>query len=382
MICVKILIISHEFPPVGGGGANACFYLSKGFVEVNHEVTVITTNFNLDSDSMINGVRIIRVNAKRQDKTHASFMEMYSYLKLAKKKAEELCMKERFDVCLAFFGIPAGVVAYKLKQKYNIPYIIRMGGGDVPGFQKRFKVIYKFIGIILKQIWKNAEALVANSDGLKQIALTFYDKLPIEVIYNGVDLTEFYPKEKTIKEEVRILCVSRLIERKGLQYIIPLLNYLREKATKKITFTVVGDGPYKDFLIRLARDYECLDMIDFVGHKNHDELLRYYQDADLFILPSQKEGMPNVVLEAMACGMPIIMSKVEGSRELIKDNGFVIDINNQSDIIEKLLMMINNDDLRIKCGLNSRKLAVEHFSWDRAVSSYIRLLSKACDVNA
>ena len=64
-------------------------------------------------------------------------------------------------------------------------------------------------------------------------------------------------------------------------------------------------------------------MIQFVGQKEKDGIVPYYQNADLFILPSAKEGMPNVVLEAMACGLPIVMTSCEGSKELITDNGII-----------------------------------------------------------
>ena len=65
-------------------------------------------------------------------------------------------------------------------------------------------------------------------------------------------------------------------------------------------------------------------MVEFVGQKNKKEIVPFYQNADLFILPSAKEGMPNVVLEAMACGLPIIMTPCEGSKELVQDNGYIL----------------------------------------------------------
>ena len=102
--------------------------------------------------------------------------------------------------------------------------MIRFGGGDVPGFQERFTKVYKVIAPAIKLIWKKADALIANSQGLKDMALDFYNKKPFDVIPNGVDTEVFYPSVKEESDEFKILFVSRLIERKGLQFIIPQLK--------------------------------------------------------------------------------------------------------------------------------------------------------------
>ncbi len=72
-----------------------------------------------------------------------------------------------------FFGIPSGPLGLYLKRKYEIPYVIRFGGGDIPGFQDRFSVIYKLIGPAIKAIWRNSDALVVNSSGLRKMALDY-----------------------------------------------------------------------------------------------------------------------------------------------------------------------------------------------------------------
>ena len=114
---MKILAISHEFPPIGGGGANACYFLTKGFVERGHEVTLITANYQgMPEKEVMNGVQIMRVNSLRKHKEHCSFKEMLSYLFKAYPVAKKMQKENRYDICLIFFGIPSGPIGYMLKK--------------------------------------------------------------------------------------------------------------------------------------------------------------------------------------------------------------------------------------------------------------------------
>ena len=366
---MKILAISHEFPPIGGGGANACNYLTRGFVENGHEVTLVTANFQeLPTDEVCRGVHIIRVNSKRAHQEHCSFMEMLDFICKAWTVADRLCKSEKFDVCLIFFGIPSGPIGYLLKKKYGIPYVIRFGGGDIPGFQERFTKVYKLIAPAIKVIWKNADRLVANSEGLQQLAYGFYDKKSVDIITNGIDTTQFTPKERK-RDKISILFVSRLIERKGLQFVIPQLKKVLADVNQEIELVIVGDGPYKEELVKITEENKLSEIVRFEGQKDKKAVVEYCQNADIFILPSKKEGMPNVVLEAMACGLPIIMTPCEGSKELVKANGYVVPVDRFSD---KLIELCNDEEERKEFGLNSRNVVVESFSWDSIVEQYIK----------
>lgn len=378
---MKILMISHEYPPVGGGGANACMYLSKEYAKAGHTVTVVTVWFEgLASDEHSQGVHILRVKSKRSHKEHCSFTEMADYLLKAWPQVKHLEKEHHFDICQVFFGIPGGPLGYFLKKKFKVPYIIRFGGGDIPGFQDRFALVYKVIGPFLKVIWNNAEALIANSEGLQKMALDFYNRNEVGIINNGVDITKFYPDESKshVKdvEEINILFVSRLIERKGLQYIIPKLRELQKVSGKKIHLTIVGDGPYRKDLEKLAMENDCERMITFEGQKEKDELLFFYQNADIFILPSKKEGMPNVVLEAMASGLPIIMTPCEGSKELVVDNGYITQIDDMGD---RILDLCIYKDKRIKMAQNSLVHVYKNFQWESIGNKYIELMKDIVD---
>ncbi len=372
---MKILVVSHEFPPIGGGGANACYFLTREYVKAGHEVVVVTANYqNMPELDVISGVSIIRVNSGRAFKDHCGFGEMAGYLAKTMKIIGKLESDKKFDVCQVFFGIPSGPIGYWLKKKYHVPYIIRFGGGDIPGFQKRFKWVYKFISPAIKVLWRNADALVANSNELKKFAESFYCKKPIRVIHNGVDVETFkMDREKKTGSEIKILFVSRLIERKGLQHIIPMLKKVQSQVKRPLKLIVVGDGPYRERLENMAAQCDVKDIVQFEGSKEKGELVGYYRNADVFILPSRMEGMPNVVLEAMACGLPIIMTPCGGSEELVKKNGYVSPIE-QFD--KMLIKLCNDENLRRAMGEAGREAAETEYGWDKKAKAYLDILSR------
>ena len=352
------------------GGASACYYLTKGFSEQGHEVTVITSNYQeLPQKEIENGVEIIRVSSKRTSQDHCSFFEMCSYLIKAWPVARKCIKQKDFDICQVFFGVPSGPIGYLLKKLYHLPYVIRFGGGDIPGGQARFDKVYKLIAPLVRIIWRNADRMVANSEGLRKHAYDFYDKKRVEIISNGVD-TDYYIPLENVGNKINLLFVSRLIEGKGLQFLLPQMKQIIQECKEEVCLTIVGDGPYRSVLENIVREENIEKYVSFEGHKNKQQIVQYYQSADLFLLPSLKEGMPNVVLEAMACGLPIIMTPCEGSTELIQDNGVIA---SREQFGREIVRICNDRDLRIKMGNKSRKMALERFKWEKKVNQYLEM---------
>ncbi|MDE7324470.1 MAG: glycosyltransferase family 4 protein [Lachnospiraceae bacterium] len=377
---MKILILSHEYPPIGGGGANACYFLSREFAQAGHQVTIVTAQYEHlpQEEKTADGVLIFRVRCRRSNKEKSSFFEMFTYFTSAWIFTDRLLKKTSFDKCLVFFGIPSGPIALHLKNKYSLSYIIRFGGGDIPGAQKRFKYIYRILTPVVKKIWKRADGLIANSEGLWKRAQAFEDKYEITIVENGVDTDYFVPgSQNHDKKEIKILFVSRLIEGKGLQFIIPDMSKVRsevwQKCGKKVVLVIVGDGPYRPRLEELVAKTQTGHCVKFEGHKNKEQVRQYYQDSDIFILPSLSEGMPNVVLEAMACGLPIVMTPCEGSKELVTDNGIVSELDSFADALTKVCV---DTALRQTMGKSSLTKAETYFQWERISRRYLAFLEK------
>ena len=383
---MRILIVSHEYPPIGGGGANACRFLGDGFSKKSHEVCIVTAGWDIPASQRGVQVEVLRGNeassegrlelhrlkCARKHKEHCSFFEMSDFVNKALGYCGRLCASRAFDVCLIFFGIPSGVVGRYLYSRFKLPYVIRFGGGDIPGFQERFKAVYSFLGPFVKDIWKHSSALVANSSGLKSFAQRFCDKYPISVVPNGVDV-DFYgfaDRTEAGPGEVRLLFVSRLIERKGLQFLIPRLKDIKASSGKEISLTVVGDGPYRQVLESLALEHGVGDMISFEGQKDKEEISPYFGRADIFVFPSKREGMPNAVLEAMAGGLAVVMTNCEGASELIDGNGIIAA--SQEDFYKSVIDVIAGGKIK-EMGAESKRRAREIFSWEETSRKYLEI---------
>ncbi len=366
---MKIIILNYEYPPLGGGAANATKYILKNLSKYkNLEIDLVTSSINkFKIEKPYNNITIHYLDIKKNKKNiHTqSNKDLLTYSKKAYSYSKKLIKQNNYDFIHAFFGIPCGFIAQKLK----LPYIVSLRGSDVPFYSDKYKLLDKlFFKRLSKNIWKNAKFVIANSNGLKQLANNTAPNQHIGVIFNGIDTTEFKPKKNSLKHnknnKLKILCVGRLIERKGFSYVIHAIKPISDK----VSLTFIGDGPLKQ---ELKIQSKGLD-INFLGIVEHDKLASIYPKYDVFILPSFNEGMSNTVLEAMASGLAVIVSDTGGTLELINKNGFIVKIKNSDDITKYLNMYLNNKTLLEKHKLKSRQLA-KNLSWNSVASEYYEI---------
>jgi len=375
---MRILMINYEFPPVGGGGGNVTYYISKNLALQGHEVHVITSGFkSLPKYEKLDGFYVHRVSVLRKNPNVCGIHEMLTYVISASFYSVRFVKKFRPDIIHVFFGIPSGPVAYLLKKLYNIPYVLFLGGRDVPRPHPDppfYRLMYGILSPAIKSIWGNAKAVVACSSGLKDMALKTADNINIHVIPDGVDLARFHPEEKKDIKSVRILAIGRLIPRKGFDCLIRSLPEVVKVIQKDFCVEIVGDGPLRSELTNLAKELHVSDKVIFAGSVPYDQLHEKYQQADVFILSSLAEGMPLVVLEAMACGLPILATKVQGVDELVwvGVNGFLFKPADHQTLSQQITELISNDGIRQQMGKESLKI-VQRYSWSNITEEYVNL---------
>jgi glycosyltransferase involved in cell wall biosynthesis len=280
------------------------------------------------------------------------------------------------DICLNFFGIPCGPLALYIKKKYRIPYILCLRGGDVPGFSSaNIEIFHKILSPLNRMIWREASRITANSHGIKMFAEGFYNEKEIKVIYNGVDTHLFKPlKLRKDEKRFRILYVGRIAADKNLvslfEQIIPSL--VHDDATQQVHFTIVGEGPLRQQLTTIARRTGTLERITFSGWVARGKLPEIYNKHDLFILPSLFEGMSNTVLEAKACGLPVVGFDIPGNQEMLESRKDIMVHNgNITELvmaIKRLLAQKNKENQDVS------EEFVRKFSLDRVTEEFIKLI--------
>lgn len=365
---MRILILNYEFPPLGGGAGNATYYLLKEFSKYKDlEIDLITSStngFKIKKFSKNITIHFLDIN-KKGNVHYQTNKDLLTYSYKAYKYSKQLLKNKEYDLCHAFFGIPCGYIALKLKKRYNLPYIVSLRGSDVPFYNKRFywldKIIFKSLS---KNIWKNAQHTITNSECLKELAQKSSLNQKFSVIYNGVNIREFRPiNNKKIKLPLKLISTGRLIQRKGYEYLIDALINLSD-----VELTLIGDGNLKEQLEVKAKDNNL--KIKFLGKKTHNEISKLLPKADVFVLPSLNEGMSNSILEAMACGLPIITTDTGGSKELIKGNGFIVVKADSESLTKAITKFITHSNLIKSMGNTSRKLA-ENMSWEKVAREYL-----------
>jgi len=383
---MKILFLNYEYPPLGGGAANATEYLLREYsaipgLEVHLVTSAIGGEYVREEISERVIVHRIPIGKDPEDLHHQSRGNLLAYTVKGYLFARKLIRKEGdFDLVHAFFTVPCGAMASLLRLEFRKPYIVSLRGADVPGYSERFPVLYAFVRPLVRIIWKFAAAVVSNSRGLMELAKETRPKQDIPVIPNGVDIEQFSPgKEVSEDTVIRILVVSRLTPRKGIRFLIRAMKMLHETHPKqKIELLVAGGGDEEATLKALAESEGVSDQVRFLGRVSHDELPRVYRTADIFCLPSLNEGMSNTVLEAIASGLPVVATVTGGTDELVTDgeNGYFVEMESPEDLAEKLGRLVADSSTRARMGAESRARA-EQMSWHAVASRYAELYQKS-----
>lgn len=364
---MRVLMLNYEYPPLGGGAANATEKILRVFAEESDiEVDLVTSSMGASSvHSVTPRQRIHYLDIGKAGSVHyQTNRDLLSYSWRAYRYARRLLRTQDFDVCHAFFGIPCGVLAWRL----GLPYIVSLRGSDVPFYNERFRVPDTLVFQRLsRHVWSRSGAVIANSIGLRDLARASAPNQDIGVIPNGVDTARFSPGP-SVEGPLRVLIVARLITRKGIPSLIEAVKHLEEE---DIQLTIAGDGNQREALGALVQQLGLEDRVTFLGVVAHEELPAIYQAHHIFVLPSLNEGMSNTVLEAMASGLPILMTDTGGARETVEPgrNGYLLEFGSMDSIVDGLRQYLERPERIQVHGARSREMA-ENMSWQAVATAY------------
>jgi len=373
---MKILMLNYEFPPIGGGAANAHLCLLRQYADKSDLRVHVLTSAPAPgtvTEKFSEHITIYKVGVHKKTLHFWRKAEVIEWLVKAKIHYRRLLHENDYDLAHAFFGFPTGWLCYRSAKK--LPYIISLRGSDVPGRHARLKLDYKILGPAFRGIWKKAAALVACSEGLKVRALRFLPSVSIEVIPNGVDLDSFCPAETARKSDaLRLLTVGRLSVTKRVQMLIDAVEILHRDG-RKLHLTIVGGGQAEQELREIVSTRDLDEVIEMAGRVRAENMPQLYRDNDVFVSASMQEGMSNAMLEAMASGLPIVTTRCEGVEELIADNGMVVEQANAQSIAEAVETLAGDQERYSRMRTAARKQA-EKFTWRNSANQYIEIYKK------
>ncbi len=371
---LRVLCLNYEYPPMGGGAGNATQYTALELTRLGHTVHVLTARLPGQSDvDTGDGLVVHRTFSRRIHLHQAGLIGALTFLPSAFLRLRKLAKAHDYDIFHFYFGLPTGMLALYVRWVLKKPYIIALRGSDVPGYDNTrwyLRPLHGLLAPLNRYVWSRAAAVTALSNNLRELALATAPNLPIRVVGNGID-TEVFPRrpKPPTGKRIRLLCVCRLVRRKGLEY---LLRAMPELARSGMTLDIVGTGECSDEVESLVERLDLTESVNLVGYVPRDGLADYYNRADIFILPSTSESFGQVLLEAMSCGLPVVASRVGGVPETLHDGdgGLLIDPASSESIVAAIRRLASDPAARTAMGAYNHELARNAFQWSGVAEKY------------
>jgi glycosyltransferase involved in cell wall biosynthesis len=368
---MRILMTSYEFPPIGGGGSAVVAGLSRELAASGHEVDLVTMSFRgCPAEETVNGVHVHRVPCWRRAKHNCTTPEAMTYVAGALPVIRRLLARKRYDVMHAHFILPDGLLAWRVWRTTGLPYVITAHGTDVPGYnQHRLRLAHQLVRPLWRKVVDGASRIISPSEILEQLVLAQRPEArKTLVIPNGLEVGEYAPRANGS----RVLVVTRMLERKGVQWVLDSLA----ESPVEAEVHIVGDGP---FLPDLRRKAEALQSpARFWGWLDNrsPELRELYESAGIFVFPSEAENFPIVLLEAMAAGLAIITTEGTGCAEVVGDAGLLVPVRDSRAIGRALRRLLDNPELRRSLGAAARRRIEDNFTWSAVARRYVEEYSR------
>lgn len=322
---MRILVLNHEFPPVGGGGGRAAEGICGTLAKRGHEIKVLTSHLkDLPREEKRDGYHIIRIPSLRTQPFRASFLSMIAYVLAGLWAGLRLIRVFHPDVIHVHFAVPAGALAWMLSKITRVPYVLTAHLGDVPGgVPEKTSDWFRWVFPITRSIWRDASARVAVSEYTRTLALKNYSE-EILVIPNGVEVNLEKPDSIQINNPPVIVFAGRFMEQKSPLQVIRTLNELKDIPWKCV---MIGDGQLMPGVKKFVTDFGLEDRVTLTGWITPEEVMNWFGKSDILFMPSLSEGLPVVGVQALAKGLAIVATRVGGFVDLVDEdrNGYLIE---------------------------------------------------------
>ncbi len=366
-------MVNPMFIPYWGGTEKVIYEIGRRLSK-KFEITVLTTKMkNTPKEEEIEGMRVVRTNALILNKLPHPLPPPYPIAPKKVKVLDDEAKKHRLvHFHNRFYYNP---VDFFLVKRLKKTLVLTLHNARPVGIDP----VTDFVGsayddTVGRVMMETCDYITAVSGDTLKTTVPEELRYKARVIYNGVDEKRFNPnvdRSKAreylgISDEIMILSVARLVEQKGVKYLIDAMKGLDAK------LVILGRGPKEKALRRKTKKLGLENKVIFVTDRIPEEMLpSMYTAADIFALPSLYEPFGLVAVEAMASGKPVVVSRVGGLKEIVTpDVGFLVEPRNPGDIASKLAILLSNPELRKEMGKNARRRVEENFTWDKIADDY------------
>lgn len=292
------------------------------------------------------------------------------------------------DLIHAHFACPEGFAAMLAKECVRKPLVVTLHGYDIltePSIKYGDR-LRKDCDERVRRVLKAADRVLAASRAVYNEAVKAgcsRDKLVH--VSNGVDLNRFKSKSNHkwvrrklgIGNKLVVLSVRALVPKNGVEYLVASAPEV-VKQCPDVVFVIIGEGPLRPRLMKLANDLGMSKNFVFIGKVPYIDLPDYYAACDVFVIPSIMEAFGLVTVEAMASSKPVIGTNVGGIPDTIENgkNGYLVPPRDPQRLAEKILLLLENSDLREKMGFEGRIMAEERFDVNKRIDSIVTIYSE------
>lgn len=407
---MKILVLSYEYPPIGGGGGIICKNISENLASLGNRVTILTTALpnkkslksNIPADKKDESaihqaeevisalpetknnhkLKIIRLPSMRKKSHQSNPLEMLSWIHKTKKFIKNKPGFIDFDICMAHFVMPGGEVALWLKKKYKLPYVLISHGHEIPWVHPR-QMFFLHAGAYfrIKKACNRSELNFVQTAMMKANIDKFSGKKyrPKNIIIpNGADTQLFYPDPGKRKNKLRIIFVGRLVIQKDPMTFLKALRLLKNH-THDFEAHIIGDGNMRKKMERYVQKNGLSENTEFTGKVPAGRMTVEYQSAHLMAAPSLNEGMSIAALEALSCGVYLIATRASGFEDMIQAgvNGEFVPFRNPPYLANRLINFYEN---RMKPEKPETSIKTVK-SWKTVTLQYQKILENICAGN-